>query len=125
MKRLTQWITKRISAHRVERQIKRLKNNKTLKPYFLWYIKSQLLLPWGMRMVVFPGNGIASTIWYITNHEKAFQALMAELFKLEINDDNFLNIVNQVCTLYKLEYGTNGILESEPELLIIPPHLNN
>lgn len=83
------------------------------------------MLPWGMRMVVLPGNGEESTIWYVKNHERAFQALMAELFKLEFGDKDFMNIINEVCARYQSEYGTNGILESEPELLIIPDYLNN
>lgn len=106
--------------------IENFKKDKKLRPYFLWYLKSNLMMPKMVHMVIIQGAGKHKGMELILNHERAITSLVNQLKKQEgIDEDNMGVIVNEVCQHFMEKMGAKKIIDSSPELLILPDHSKN
>ena len=98
--------------------IENFKKDKMFKPYFLWFLKSNLMMPKVIHMVVLQGGGKHEGIEHILNYEKSHKTLVSRLKKEGIEEEGMSVIVGEVCTYFIEEMGKKTIMESSPELLI-------
>ena len=105
--------------------IENLKKNKQLKPYFLWYLKSNLLMPKTVHMIIIQGAGKHRGMELILNYEKALTSLVSRLKKEGIDEESMGIIVNEVCQYFIEEMGPKKIMDSSPELLIQHEYAQN
>jgi len=105
--------------------IEQVKNSKKLEPYFLWYLKSNLMMPRVIQMVIKSGN-IEHTngLDLMINHEKSTKALFKELEK-HVSKRDLSFVFHSVCDHYMNTVGSDKILKLSPELLIIQDYAYN
>ena len=105
--------------------IENMKKDKRLKPYFLWLIKANMMMHKVVHMIIIQGAGKHKGMELILEYEKAQSALVSELKKLEIDDENMGVVVNEVCQHFIEEMGAKKIMNSSPELLILQDYAQN
>jgi len=108
-----------------ETVIEQLKTNKELEPYFLWFLKTNLMLPKVINLVMRMGNvNDINGLEIICNHEKSSKALSGALANYVTKQE--LNIVcSKVCQHYLEKLGAYHIKKLAPELLILPSFAKN
>ena len=101
------------------KSIEEIKYSKKLEPYFLWYLKSNLMMPRIVQMVIRGGN-IEHTngLDLMLNHERSTKALLKQLEK-HVETEDISHVFNDVCKHYLQTIGPGVIFKSSPELLII------
>ena len=108
--------------------IEQLKKDKQLEPYFMWFLKTNLMLPRVMNLVMRLGNvNDINGLEIICNHEKSSRALFTELEKhVEKAERGELQyICSNVCQYYIDVFGPDYIVKQSPELLIFPSYASN
>ncbi len=98
--------------------IENFKKDKMIKPYFLWFLKSNLMMPKVIHMVIFQGGEKHEGIELILNYQKAQKALINKLKKEGIEEGSMITVVSEVCNHFIEEMGEKTIKASSPELLI-------
>ncbi len=101
--------------------IELLKRNKKLKPYFLWFIKSRMLMPTVISSIFDPKLK-AKTSELIWNYESSQQALFKQLEKTRLQKDDYYEAIAIVCNYYVDKFGKMKIMNSNPELIIVPSY---
>ncbi len=97
--------------------IEQIKTDPALQPYFLWYLKSNILLPKTNHLLFFHGSGCRN-LELVINFEKSLTALIEQLKKAGVDPSDTEGIINEVCTYFMTEIGIRKILDGTPELLI-------
>lgn len=100
-------------------KIEEIRKNKRLRPYFLWYLKYNMMLtdtPVSM-IVVRAGKG-SDSLDIIANYERSMMALIGELKKEGVHPDRIGLVINSVCHDLVEELGKGKIVNGTPELLI-------
>ncbi len=98
--------------------IENFKKDKLFKPYFLWFLKSNLMMPKVIRMVILQEGEKQQGIELILNYEKAQKILINKLKKEGVEQGNINTVVTEICNHFIAEMGRKTIIESSPELLI-------
>ena len=105
--------------------IEQLKKDKALEPYFLWFLKTNLLLPRVMNLVMRLGNvNDINGLEIICSHEKPSRALFTKLAK-QVKKEEVQAVCGVVCQYYIDVFGADYIVEQSPELLILPAYASN
>lgn len=105
--------------------VEQIKHSKHFEPYFLWYLKANMMMPRVIQMVIRPGN-IEHTngLDLILNQERSGKALITEL-KKHVETEELPHVVNQVCQHYVETIGRDKIMDGTPELLIFQDYAQN
>ncbi|MBL4575805.1 MAG: hypothetical protein JKY51_06875 [Opitutaceae bacterium] len=98
--------------------IESFKKDKMIKPYFLWFLKSNLMMPKVIHMVILQGGEKQEGIELILSYQKAQKTLVNKLKKEGIEEGSMIAVVSEVCDHFIEEMGEKTIMESSPELLI-------
>ncbi|HEY9084062.1 MAG TPA: hypothetical protein VIN73_12060 [Vicingaceae bacterium] len=105
--------------------IEQLKKDKELEPYFLWFLKTNLLLPRVMNLVMRLGNvNDINGLEIICSHEKSSRALFTQLEK-QVKKEDLQFICSVICQYYIDVFGADYIVNQSPELLILPVYASN
>ncbi len=98
--------------------IENFKKDKMFKPYFLWFLKSNLMMPKVIHMVILQGGEKHEGIELILNYQKSQKTLINKLKKEGIGEESIITVVSEVCNHFMEEMGEKTIIASSPELLI-------
>ena len=105
--------------------IEQLKKDKKLEPYFLWFLKTNLMLPKVINLVMRMGNvNDINGLEIICNYEKSSRALLTQLEK-QVEKEDLQYVCNSVCQYYMDVFGADYIVKQSPELLILPVYVFN
>lgn len=105
--------------------IEQLKQNEELRPYFLWFLKSNLMMPKVINVVMRMGNtNDINGLEIIANYEKSSKALWGALEKY-VDKQEMNQVCSRVCQYYINTLGENYIMKQSPELLIFPKYACN
>ena len=105
--------------------IEQLKKDKELEPYFLWFLKTNLMLPKVINLVLRLGNvNDINGLEIICNHERSSRALFGALEK-HVDKNELYYVCSNVCQFYMDTLGAKHIIKQSPELLILPRYVSN
>ena len=96
----------------------RIKQNKDLEPYFLWYLKCNFRVPWEIQLSRSGFMEDAQQLSLLFDHERSRQMLLKQLNKY-VGKKQFQFVFNAVCDHYINELGPQKIINGIPELFII------
>jgi len=94
-----------------------LKKKKDLYPYFLWYMKTNILLPKKRGMILMQGSSI-QILQQLLDYDAALNALVRQLVLEGIDSEDIHTVIDEVCDHLFQEIGLRKILNGNPELLI-------
>ncbi len=103
--------------------IEDLKEDKYLRPYILWYLKSSTLMSkaiWTMR----ESGGRIEYCQQVVNHERSIESLKSKL-KGQVPECKREAIMSELCQYYMDTIGLDEITVQTPELLIFAPFNDN
>ena len=106
-------------------KISQLKRDRHLRPYFLRYLKANLLVSKVVFLAFIPGADKQKGLEQILEFEQALEALVIQLQNRGMEKEGMSRTIEEVCEILLEEIGAKRILESSPELLIVKEHCKN